>query len=114
MSMVSNRSGATTSSHTTFETRPRLRVPPGQALRDGVLEAQTAAILEPYIGRNGRRDARHIMAHQGSDLVVLERDLFAIPPSEIYRVKVLLTLLDGKEIYRDPAFKMIEVIFDEE
>lgn len=43
---------------------------------------------------------------KAADLVVLERDLFAIPPSEIHRVKVLLTLLEGEEIYRDPGFKI--------
>jgi predicted amidohydrolase YtcJ len=47
-----------------------------------------------------------IEVRKAADLVVLERDLFAIPPSEIYRVKILLTLLEGKEIYRDPAFKI--------
>ncbi|MCP4006931.1 MAG: hypothetical protein GY725_22350 [bacterium] len=33
------------------------------------------------------------------DLVVLERDLFAIPPEEIGEVRVLLTLLDGEVVY---------------
>ena len=39
-----------------------------------------------------------------ADLLVLEKNLFEIPKTEIHRVRVLLTLLDGKEVFRDPAF----------
>jgi len=42
---------------------------------------------------------------KAADLIVLDRDLFAIPASEIGRARVLLTLLDGREVFRDPAFK---------
>jgi predicted amidohydrolase YtcJ len=42
---------------------------------------------------------------QAADLIVLGRNLFKIPVSEIGRVKVLLTLLDGREVFRDPSFK---------
>ena len=38
------------------------------------------------------------------DLIVLEKNLFDVPETEIHRVKVLLTLLDGKEVYRDSSF----------
>ncbi len=38
------------------------------------------------------------------DLVVLEKNLFEVPEIEIHRVKVLLTLLDGKEVFRDSSF----------
>ncbi|MCP3996104.1 MAG: amidohydrolase family protein, partial [bacterium] len=34
-----------------------------------------------------------------ADVVVLERDLFAILPEEIGEVRVLLTLLDGEVVY---------------
>jgi predicted amidohydrolase YtcJ len=34
-----------------------------------------------------------------ADLVVLERDLFAIPEHEIGEVEVLLTLLDGEVLF---------------
>jgi predicted amidohydrolase YtcJ len=37
-------------------------------------------------------------------LIVLDHDLFAIPPTQIAKTRVLLTLLDGHEIYRDAAF----------
>lgn len=38
-----------------------------------------------------------------ADLVVLSDDPFARPPAEIAQVRVLLTLLDGRPAYRDPA-----------
>ena len=41
---------------------------------------------------------------KAADLVVLDRNLFEVPRHEIHRVKVLLTLAAGKEVYRDPAF----------
>ena len=37
---------------------------------------------------------------KAADLVVLERNLFEIPPDQIHTVKVLLALLEGKTVYR--------------
>lgn len=42
---------------------------------------------------------------KAADLIVLDRDLFAIPAAEIGRARVLLTLLDGREVFRDASFK---------
>ncbi|MEN6561306.1 MAG: amidohydrolase [Acidobacteriota bacterium] len=42
---------------------------------------------------------------KAADLIVLDRDLFAMPPAEIGRAKVLLTLLEGREVFRDPSFR---------
>jgi predicted amidohydrolase YtcJ len=39
-----------------------------------------------------------------ADLIVLEKNLFDVPATEIHRVKVLLTLLDGEEVHRDASF----------
>jgi predicted amidohydrolase YtcJ len=39
-----------------------------------------------------------------ADLVVLSHDLFALPPGRIASARVLLTLLEGTPVYRDPAF----------
>ena len=41
---------------------------------------------------------------KAADLIVLDRDLFKIPPEKIHEAKVVLTLLDGKEVFRAPAF----------
>ncbi len=38
-----------------------------------------------------------------ADLVVLSQDIFTIPPQDIHTTKVLLTLVGGREVYRDPA-----------
>ena len=42
---------------------------------------------------------------KAADLIVLDRDLFRIPPEEIHRARVLLTLLDGRTVWRDPSLK---------
>ena len=39
-----------------------------------------------------------------ADLIVLDSNLFEIPVNEIAKTKVLLTLVDGKEVYRNPEF----------
>jgi len=38
-----------------------------------------------------------------ADLIVLDRDLYAVPASEIGRARVLLTLVGGREVFRDPS-----------
>ena len=35
-----------------------------------------------------------------ADLVVLERNLFDVPPAEVHRVRVMRTLLEGRTVYR--------------
>ncbi|WNC15138.1 amidohydrolase [Brevibacillus brevis] len=39
-----------------------------------------------------------------ADLVVFDKNLFEIPVTAINESKVLLTLFEGKEVFRDPAF----------
>ncbi len=39
-----------------------------------------------------------------ADLIVLEHNLFEIPADEIAKTKVLLTMVDGKEVFRAEAF----------
>ncbi len=39
-----------------------------------------------------------------ADVIVVDRDIFNIPPTEIGRTEVLLTLLDGREVYRSDNF----------
>ena len=40
-----------------------------------------------------------------ADLIILDKNLFKIPVTEIDQAKVLLTLFEGKEVFRDPSFK---------
>ena len=42
-----------------------------------------------------------IEAGKAADLIVLDRNLFEIPAAQIHDAKVLLTLLEGKEVYRE-------------
>lgn len=39
-----------------------------------------------------------------ADLVVLSKDILTIPPADILKTKVLLTVMGGKETYRDKEF----------
>jgi len=42
-------------------------------------------------------------AGKAADLIVLDRNIFRIPPTEVHSVRVLLTLLDGREVWRDAS-----------
>ena len=42
---------------------------------------------------------------KAADVIVLDRDLTRIPPTEIHRAKVLLSLLDGRVVYRDRVLR---------
>ena len=50
------------------------------------------------------RETGSIEVGKSADLVVLDRNLFEIPPEEIHQARVLMTLLEGQEIYRDSAW----------
>lgn len=42
-----------------------------------------------------------IVEGKSADIVVLEKNLFEISPTEIADVKILLTLFQGKEVHRE-------------
>lgn len=46
------------------------------------------------------RDTGSVEVGKAADLIVLDRNLFDIPPHEIHDVKVVSTILDGVEIHR--------------
>lgn len=50
------------------------------------------------------KETGSIEVGKAADLVVLDRNLFEIPPSQIHEAKALWTLLEGKEVYRAPGF----------
>ena len=50
------------------------------------------------------KETGSIEVGKAADLIVLDRNLFEIPPSEIHEAKVLWTLLEGKEVYRAAGF----------
>ena len=53
------------------------------------------------------KETGSIEVGKSADLVVLDRNLFEAQTSEIHKVKVLWTILKGKEIYRDENFVTI-------
>jgi predicted amidohydrolase YtcJ len=40
-----------------------------------------------------------------ADLIVLDRDIYAVSPYELGQTQVLLTLLGGREVYRAERFE---------
>ena len=55
----------------------------------------------------GRREKSEgsLEAGKVADLIVIDRDLFNIEPSEIGKTEVLLTIVGGKVVYESPAWK---------
>jgi predicted amidohydrolase YtcJ len=51
------------------------------------------------------RESGSIAIGKAADLIVLDRDVRRVDPMALHDVRVLLTLLDGKAVYRDPAFE---------
>ena len=71
---------------------PQQRISVGDALR---AYTQTGAFASFEEGIKGR-----IAAGQMADIVVFSQDLFKVDPMRIYETKVVLTIFDGKIIYR--------------
>jgi predicted amidohydrolase YtcJ len=71
--------------------------------------ADLHSILAAYT-RNGaylahaEGETGSLEAGKAADMVVLDRDLFEVPPQEIHRARVLLTLLGGRVVFRDQSF----------
>jgi hypothetical protein len=45
-----------------------------------------------------------LVAGKQADIVILDQNLFDLPPSNIAKTNVLLTVVDGKQVYRDQTF----------
>jgi predicted amidohydrolase YtcJ len=89
------------------------RCEPGIVDADEVLWPQECMSLDEMIASftiNGayanclEQDTGSLEVGKAADLVVLDRNLFEIPASEINHAKVLLTLFEGQEVYRDNSF----------
>ncbi|WP_395672893.1 amidohydrolase [Phenylobacterium sp.] len=74
---------------------------------------QRGVPLEDLIAAHTLRGAEAVFAETAigsievgkmADLVVLERDLFAVPADELAGVKPVMTLFAGKEVFRSAAF----------
>lgn len=89
------------------------RCEPGQTGADQVLWPAERATLEQMIESftiNGayanflEKVTGSIAAGKAADLIVLDRNLFQVPVTEISKAKVLLTLFAGKKVFADRQF----------
>jgi hypothetical protein len=77
--------------------QPRLAVSVDSALRHYTIDAAWAGF--------GEKERGSISVGKRADLVVLSRDILVAPPEEILQTRVLLTLFEGKPVWRDPSFE---------
>ncbi len=75
---------------------PQHRIGIDEALRGYTINAAHAAWRDDSTGS--------LTVGKYADLIVLDRNLFDISPYEIGETQVLLTLLGGQEVHRDPRF----------
>jgi predicted amidohydrolase YtcJ len=81
----------------------------GKAARQPEERINLAAIIAAYTknaawaAREDRIDGS-LEAGKAADLIVLDRNLFHVNASTLHKTRVLLTLLDGQPVYRDPHF----------
>ena len=54
--------------------------------------------------QHAERETGSLVAGKLADLIVLDRDLFTLPATELHTARVLLTLLEGRPVWRDSAF----------
>jgi predicted amidohydrolase YtcJ len=92
-------------------TRRGLKEPPGPAwlpeeVVDLPLMIAAYTINGAYVNFQ-EHETGSIEVGKAADLVVLDRNLFAIPKHEIHKTQVLLTLLDGQEVFRVPEFPKV-------
>lgn len=59
-------------------------------------------IAGAYLGFR-ERETGSIEVGKAADLVVLDRNLFEVPPAEIFRTRVVMTLLEGRAVFEPPA-----------
>ena len=90
-------------------TRRKLNVGPGpgwipEELVDLPLMIAAYTINGAYVNFQ-EKETGSIEVGKAADLIVLDRNLFEIPKHEIHQTKVLLTVLEGSEVYRHADFK---------
>jgi predicted amidohydrolase YtcJ len=71
---------------------------PGQRLT--VAEAVWGFTLGPALATGRQNELGSISPGKRADLVVLDRDIFAVEPGEIAQAQVVMTVLDGEVVYQ--------------
>jgi len=77
---------------------PEERVTLYQMIRSFTINGAYANFLEEETGS--------IEVGKSADLIVLDRNLFDIPVTEIHNAKVLMTLFEGEEVFVDSTFNL--------
>jgi len=75
---------------------PQHRISIDEAIRGYTLNAAHAAWRDDSTGS--------LTVGKYADLILLDRDLYSIPPHQIGATEVLLTLLEGQEVHRHASF----------
>lgn len=76
---------------------PENRITVEAALRHYTKDAAYAAFMEKETGS--------LVVGHYADFVVLSADILTIPPAELLKTKVVLTIVGGREAYRSTAFR---------
>jgi predicted amidohydrolase YtcJ len=76
---------------------PENRISVEAALRHYTIDGAYASFDESKKGS--------LVAGKLADFVVLSRDIIAAPPADILKTHVLLTVMGGRDTFRDPAFR---------
>lgn len=83
------------------ETPDKVFIPEERVSLPEILSAYT--INGAYLG-HWDKEIGSLEPGKSADVIVLDKNLFEIPPAEIHKTKVLWTLFKGREVYRDPDF----------
>ncbi len=70
-----------------------------------VADALKAYTVNSAYGSFDEKQKGKLMPGFLADLVILSQDLFSIPTMDIHKTKVLLTVVDGKEVFKEAGFK---------
>lgn len=73
--------------------------------RSGLSEMLAAYTIGGAYASFEEKRTGSIEVGKAADLIVLDRNLFEVPPEQIHEARVLLTLLEGREIWREPSFR---------
>jgi predicted amidohydrolase YtcJ len=63
-----------------------------------------AYTINAAFATRSERETGSLEPGKAADLIVLDRNLFEVPVTAIHKVKVVLTLLEGHEVWRDSSF----------
>jgi len=89
-------------------TRRGLDEPPGPPFipeeRISLPEALAAYTSAGAYASFEEKETGSVEVGKAADLIILDRNLFEISPEQIHKTKVVWTLLEGREVWREPTF----------